>query len=375
MSLINKVLRDLDQRSAMSAPDSAPPPRQVRPVPARRAGREWFWRIVAVLMLAAVGWVGWIAYQLQPRPLATDLAYEAAEQAKQKKQAATTRPIEKPAAAPEKPAAEKPAVQAKAPAVPSEVFKLALSIDTPIAEKADRVTPKPAAPAAKPAAAAKPTAAKPQPATPIALAPSTSLNTKVEKRDQPRTLAERAELEYRRGATLLTQGRVSEAEAALRAALGADAAHEPARQALVALYIEQRRAQDATRLLQEGLALNPSQLRFAIVLARLYAERGDYPSALDILQRAQGAGSDAEYHSLLGAVLQRVGRHGEAAEAYRAAVQVVPHSGISWVGLGISLEALARRPEAADAFKRALATGTLTAEVKTYAEQRARALH
>jgi MSHA biogenesis protein MshN len=55
-------------------------------------------------------------------------------------------------------------------------------------------------------------------------------------------------------------------------------------------------------------------------------------------------------------------------------VSAGPQNGVSWVGLGISLEALQRRTEAADAFRRAVATGTLTAEVKNYAEQRARAL-
>src|SRR5438128_454771 len=107
MSLINKVLQDLDQRSAMSAPDSKPQPQQVRAVPPQRGGREWFWRIVAGLMIVALGWVGWIAYQLQPKSgIATELAFQAAEEAKQKKQ--TPAPISAvPAPAP-KPAAEAP---------------------------------------------------------------------------------------------------------------------------------------------------------------------------------------------------------------------------------------------------------------------------
>jgi MSHA biogenesis protein MshN len=379
MSLINKVLQDLDQRSAMSAPDSAPPPRQVRVVPPAKGGREWFWGVVGALMLVALSWVGWIAWQLQPRPLATNLAFQAAEQANQKKQALTSRgtlqpaPAEKPPAPAEKAASlpEKPAAEAKAP---TELFKLAPSIDTPIAAAG----PNAGVTAQKPAAPAKPKTDKPialAPAPAIAAKPP-ALASKLEKHEQPRSSADRAEAEYRRGAALLNQGRVSEAEASLSAAIAADPAHEPARQALVALYIEQRRSQEASRLLQQGLALNPAQVRFAIVLARLHAERGDHAAALDILNRVKpSAGDDAEFNSLLGGVLQRLKRHTEAADAYRAAVQVVPHSGISWVGLGISLEALARRPEAAEAFRRAVATGTLTAEVKGYAEQRARALH
>jgi hypothetical protein len=42
--------------------------------------------------------------------------------------------------------------------------------------------------------------------------------------------------------------------------------------------------------------------------------------------------------------------------------------------LGISLEAMNRRPEAAEAYRRGIATGSLTADVLAYAEQRAQQL-
>lgn len=49
------------------------------------AGRmvsEWFWRFLASVMMVAVGWVAWIVYQLNPPPLATQAAYEAAARAR-----------------------------------------------------------------------------------------------------------------------------------------------------------------------------------------------------------------------------------------------------------------------------------------------------
>jgi len=70
-------------------------------------------------------------------------------------------------------------------------------------------------------------------------------------------------------------------------------------------------------------------------------------------------------------VLQRLSRHGEAAEAYRQALSTGAQAGTAWVGLGISLEALDRRPEAAEAYRRSIATGSLTADLLAYAEQRA----
>jgi len=81
-----------------------------------------------------------------------------------------------------------------------------------------------------------------------------------------------------------------------------------------------------------------------------------------------------EFHVLRGTLLQRLGRHAEAAEAYQTALQARSSIPQAWVGLGISLEALQRRPEAADAFRRALLAGPVSAEVKTFTEQRIRAL-
>ncbi len=88
MSLINKMLQDLDRRSAMAAPDAAPP-RQVRAVSGASRGGEWFWRVLALLMGCALAWVGWVAWQLQPGPtLVTSEAYFAEQRGLQRMRAA-----------------------------------------------------------------------------------------------------------------------------------------------------------------------------------------------------------------------------------------------------------------------------------------------
>lgn len=43
---------------------------------------EWLWRFLATVMLFAVGWSMWIFYQLNPPPLITNAAFEAAAKAK-----------------------------------------------------------------------------------------------------------------------------------------------------------------------------------------------------------------------------------------------------------------------------------------------------
>src|SRR5204863_4507976 len=159
MSIINRVLQDLDRRQGTSDPDATLAMSQVRTVPSARKDREWFWRIIAVLMIAAVGWVGWIAWQLQPRePVVTEQALRAAENAQRKPApvAQAKAPEQKPAA--ESMAPEKPTAQAGV-----DSLKLAPAIEAPIRDQ-------PAKPAAREAAkapakeAAAPKAKEPAPA-------------------------------------------------------------------------------------------------------------------------------------------------------------------------------------------------------------------
>jgi MSHA biogenesis protein MshN len=139
----------------------------------------------------------------------------------------------------------------------------------------------------------------------------------------------------------------------------------------VALYLEQRRIEDALRHLQEGVAANPSYAPFAVALARIHVDRRNYDEALQVLEQSgPAAKASPDYHALRAAVLQRQGRHAEAAEAYRQALNIGAQTGTSWVGLGISLEALGQRPEAAEAFRRGIATGALAPDVRAYADQR-----
>lgn len=395
MSIINKMLQDLDRRQGMSDPEATTALHQVRSVPAVRRDREWFWRIVAVLLVASVAWVAWIAWQLQPREsIATGEAFKAAQAAPRNAPAPQPAVPAAPAAAPapvapvtqapasSTPEAPKPApvVEAPTPAPVVEASKPAPILTAPPPAKASKAAAKPAP---KPAPAPVVVAARPTAKLGLDVPPARILQgptvaqgpAKVEKRDRTRSPDERAEAEFRRGAGLLNQGRSAEAEEAFAAALAAEPAHEASRQALVAMSLEQQKFEDARRLLQEGVALNPGNARFAAVLARILVERKDYAGALGVLNGVTSpVQGDADIQGLRGSVLQRLGRHAEAVEAFQAALRAAPQGGAAWLGLGSSFEALGKRPEAAEAFRRAAASASLDANTRSYAEQRARQL-
>jgi MSHA biogenesis protein MshN len=254
---------------------------------------------------------------------------------------------------------------AEATRAPGEALKLALQLETPVRERAE-----PAPATAEPAKAQAARAAKAK----AAPAPRPAAKSSVDKRDRTRSASDTAETHFHRAALLLNHGRVSEAEDQLIAALHADPLHAAARQAYVALLLEQQRVGAARRVLQEAVAINPGQATFALALARIHTEQGDYLAALDVMDRAGPMARSADFQALRGAALQRLNRHGEAVEAYQNAIRGGSQLATTWVSYGISLEAIGRRSEARQAYRRALAAGPILPEAREYAESRARAL-
>ena len=79
----------------------------------------------------------------------------------------------------------------------------------------------------------------------------------------------------------------------------------------------------------------------------------------------------ARLHQQLGAVLAALSRHEEAIAAYQTSLEKAPQNGGCWLALATSLEVVGRRKEAADAYRRAVDTGSLEAKEKTLAARRA----
>jgi len=362
MSLINEMLRDLDRRQALAVAGGQLPPGHVTAVAPAHPGRQWFWIIVAFLMVLALAWVGWVAYQIHARPmLATELAFKAAEERK-------ARPPEPQPVVTASPVPAPPAPEPAKETEPPELFRLAQLIETPISEPAKR-----AAEAARPKAPAPgPTSLPPQQKL---RSSSSSSAPAVTRRDIPRSPAEQAEAQFRQGVVLLNQGRVSDAQEQFAGAIGRYAPHLAARQALVSILIDRGRLDEARRVLEEGLTVDPGNLQFATVLARIFVERRDYASAANALAIARTAGeSDADYQVLVGAVSQHQGKHAEATAAFEKASRLTPQPATTWLAMAISLEASGRKSEALEAYRKSLTGNVLSQEARGYAEGRIRSL-
>ena len=184
---------------------------------------------------------------------------------------------------------------------------------------------------------------------------------------------ERAESEYRKAIAAVNQGRVSEAVDSLRNALHQDSLHVASRQLLVRLLLEAGNKDEAIRMLRDGIAGQPAKLGWAMSLARLQVDRGELDSAWQTLDHTlPAAGNNPDYLGFAANVLQRLGRHGEAADQYRKATRIAPADGRWWLGLGWCLDAQGQAAEAREAFLHARQSGNLSPELLALIDQKLR---
>ncbi|WP_040377534.1 tetratricopeptide repeat protein [Duganella zoogloeoides] len=411
MSLINKMLQDLDARGGAREEDMQQRELKAVPLPEReRRPLVYAGAGVAVVVAAIAGWYGWkFAHRPAPGPVPVMAAPPTASPAL----ASTPTPTQAagPAAVPVgtspdgsvvTPAATSPATAAvnstATPAATSTGTAAAASTGT-AAGTSNPVTagaPSTAAPAipASAAATAAPPSAQAGSAAPARAAATPSATAAATRRAaaadagtprQPRqgvahadgsattkpelTPKQLSENTYRRGLASLQDGRLNAAMADLDRALEIDPRNDAARQTYVSLLLENRRPDDAIRQLRLALGIDPRQPGLAMVLARLQLERGG-PALETLMTTLPYAAANADYQGFLAGVLQRAQRHAEAAQYYQAALKLAPLNGVWWMGLGISLQADQHKAEAREAFTRARTGNGITPELLAFIDRR-----
>lgn len=372
MSLINQMLRDLEERRADDLVRQNLQ-REIRPLPpARRpaAMRPLFLGVAGTAVLAAVAWLAYtqwlqVAAETSPPSVATLPGLPPT-------------PVSVPA--PEGPPVVPPEAmlprEIEAPTgldglrltvslqnLPAETPAPDVAPAAPVIEAPAKVAPQSSVPPAVKPAGNAPKAAVEAPAMPGSVEKSASLTT-------PR---ERADADYRKAQAAAAAGRGGETVEALQAALRQDPGHVPARQALIRTLVDLRHLEEAEAVLRDGLEQQPAQVSWAMSLARLQVERNDWSAALKTLGRSAAFGArSADYQGFTGHVEHRLGHYRDAIIHYQGATRLAPAEGRWWLGLGLALEADGQGGEAKEAFRRALASGNLATELVAIAEARSR---
>ena len=405
MSLINQMLRDLEQRQGTPAPrrnplsglrSPAPSARQ----PARFGGRGWLLlpALALAMVLGAVlarSWSGMAPPAAGAAPADGVVAAPAAAERSAHTPPLATATAEAPATIARPTPSTTPPAPVAVVAAPASAPRLGAADDdgtataaTPKAVEANAApqrsaaTPPPAPGNRTPVARrddATALAAKPErealPATPAA-APAAADPVTAERpvRTPPAAPEPTAATLLRRGQADLGRGDRGAAEQRFRQALDLSPGQVEARAELAGLLIASGRHGEAQALLEAGLALAPGQPTLARLRARLLLEAGELDAAAELLQATRpGLAEAPDHYALLAATEQRRGRHAVAAQLYRQLLEHRPGEGGWWVAYAISLEGLGHADQAVAAYRTALHDRALAAPLRRYAEARLQA--
>ena len=363
MSVINKMLRDLDRRQAAAA--NPVPAQESRTGMARgtlivndsdRAGRSRGWQRLGVVMAATVmvlgagagGW--WYLTQNQ-------LAQHKVDQVRLAPTSASGPPAiaVAPAAAPSvqqkvvEPvivAAPVPATVDPAPVPPkATIVALPVAAKLPVVESGARADP--------------PAAGTPRPVPERALS-EPALN------EQPITVA--SSVAAAATAVPPSPPRQSPALEALAQAqsLWNSGSHERA----IDLVREALAAAERANLAGTSSGNNSVLAALARELARMELAEGRVSQALELLTRLEPVLSDvADVWAIRGNAAQRLGRHPESAAAYLMALKLRPNEARWMLGAAVSLAVQGQTAEAAELAEKARAGGVLSPEVAAYLRQ------
>jgi MSHA biogenesis protein MshN len=388
MSLVNKMLRDLDARRASEAERGALPS-AVTPLAARhKSTPDWSKRAALLFFFIAVAALGMWQWQKfpslanvtvphanpalpNPTKTSSNLPAPAPSSATQSAAVSVPRP-----AAPPPPITITTASPAKAASAEKTAVPLAEKLVAEIPEKP--VTRSAKAPVV--ASETKVIKAIDNSAPPNLILPPSPANMakptdtpRIEKQERIPTATEKADALYQSGHDAQRAGRLDDALAYYQAALATSPEQAAARQALAQLLINSQQWEAAEKVLRDGIEFPASRMASTLTLARLLVERNQMAAALDLLQKHMASGErSAEYQGFLAVLLNRAGRAHEAAERYQAATKLAPSEARWWAGLGIALEADGQSAAAQEAYIKARSLPGLPPELAAHVEQKLR---
>ncbi|MDR8522153.1 tetratricopeptide repeat protein [Shewanella fidelis] len=167
------------------------------------------------------------------------------------------------------------------------------------------------------------------------------------------------------------QGLHSDALTYYLAALEYKPSEHQARRQAAALYYGQNKLPQAAQLLEQGRLLFPQQYEFSLLLARVLQASGQTQQALLSLNTIPDSSDFAveKWHQQSD-LAQKQQDYPVAEKSYRQLAQHEPTQGRWWMGLGYALDAQQKYSDAKQAYQQALLQDNLSAQAKVYIDNR-----
>ncbi|MEX1222883.1 MAG: tetratricopeptide repeat protein [Idiomarina sp.] len=377
MSVINRMLRDLDQRQ--KHPQSNAGPAAIAPLP-RRKLLLVVWLVIAVILAGLVFYFSWqqtneqpgqIAQQREPAELvnAEQLAPVAAEPQPQQRESSN----------PNGSSEALLAADSTSQSPDSGSVAAKNSASQPTADTTGQLATVPEPPASDPAgsAAARTTATmvpQTEPTTPSTTSVATPADTSEPSLSVRRVQLSPAQLAARnleKAEEAFSKGQQQQGQELLEQALTVQPLNTVVRERLAAYWYGRGYGNRALAILQQGIQLQPQAADLKLLLARMY-QRLEMPAdALEVLKSMTlSAERSREGLSIRAELAWKAADYAQAVTDYQALTQAMPGNARWWLGLALALDDSGAAMEAVGAYRKALQIGGFTAATNLYIQER-----
>jgi tetratricopeptide (TPR) repeat protein len=176
-----------------------------------------------------------------------------------------------------------------------------------------------------------------------------------------------ADQQYQHALSLATSDRIQDAITLLQGLVIEFPHHDKAREYLAGLLLQENNSIAAERIVLEGLQLNPDYPPYVKLEAHMLMERDELTQAVALLEKKPPTIAEyPDYHALLAALYQRTNKSVQAANLYKQLLSLEPQNAKWWVGLGVALESNNDPSQALEAFVTANNIGGLSPTLKTF---------
>ncbi|GGP61307.1 MSHA biogenesis protein MshN [Shewanella algicola] len=183
--------------------------------------------------------------------------------------------------------------------------------------------------------------------------------------------AEMAQLQYRKATDAENAQRLEEAASFYLEAIILQPSLHKARKQLVAIYYGQNNTTTAMRLLESGISMFPQEWEFYVILSRLQTETKSFDSAQTTLAMIPDNSSWARDKWVAQTELaQNTQDFVLAEQAYRQLLQAESTQARWWMGLGYALDSQQKYIPAAQAYRSALSYEGLSTSAMDFIENR-----
>jgi len=355
MSIINQVLKDLDEREPLK---TEPGKYQVAAGAPSDQGPDYMrlavWVVVAIVVIGAAVYYFWLQQQ------AKSVAEIKPVQASVEVQAVVEENTE-PSVAMEKPE------------------------ETAGTEQTSTVEYLPLKENDEPVVAVVAAAKEPQPnkARPVKVAPVVSkpaVSTPAESRPvEPKPVRQAPEIVIVKSSKtgialvkeLLETGRLTEAEKHLGEILQQTPNSLAAHELLTGLLLRNNRLPEAKNQLASARKFYPNNENLILLESRVLLEEGQVDDVIGLLKGLQSKGkAGIKSMAMLASLYQQKSEFTESLKLYNQLAKASPENAEYWMGLAVSLDALNDPLKAEKAYIKALQTGGLSLSLSNYARQR-----